>query len=164
MSSKTLKRRNSAHHKPKPSRLKSKKSKAKRYSTNSMKLRSLPNKPRKYSSHTNLHKIHIPNNENNGYHAESMIDSNDFISRSSDNETPRPTHKKNAVSSFFSIFSTINKRRKDSTQSSDAMSDLTDLELLKRLKRRILDILCKIIGIAPFHPCTVYTNNKEQTT
>merc|ERR1712130_906536 len=61
----------------------------------------------------------------------------------------RPSHKKNAVSSFFSIFSGINaKRRKDSTQS-EAMETLTDLELLKKLKRRILEVLCRILDSKP---------------
>ena len=58
----------------------------------------------------------------------------------------KPTHKKNAVSSFLSIFSGFSQsvRRSNSSPIDDTM---TDLELLKRMKRRILDILSKMLGI-----------------
>ena len=86
---------------------------------------------------------------NGGYNGYNHNNNNNINNEIDDNLPNKPTHKKNAVSSFLSIFSGFSqsKVRRQNSNQSDIMENSTDLELLKRMKRRILDIISKICGM-----------------
>ena len=81
-----------------------------------------------------------------GYHP--MLDdiNNDYEESPEPPIHSKPTHKKNAVSSFLSIFSGFSQSKVRRTNSNNNdIESMSDLEVLKRMKRRILDILSKML-------------------